>query len=269
MTADDSRHVFAHESTHCFRVERLYFWVGVVGIPFGVAMGVGSTLEALRNVDGSSANPMRDAAIFATGSICFVLLGVGLVVYYLRFRLFVSDAENMRVGLLGTKRIELAQVARVQWRLIARDVVLRTSKERLVIEIDSFNPVDRAQLTVFLRTRIPPNLHHGWEQSRRKEHFVKVEAIHWGRIAAATAIVSAVAIPLLFLAAWIDPAQKFQRTFVITFFPSLAVMLYVGQKLGWIVSKPRIQSSDEPANTPAQALSPFACHSPTAPPSRG
>ena len=210
----------------------------------------------------------RDRTKLSFAYACIALIGAFVVAWYSKYRLIIKQDEIVQTGLLRTRRMSLSEVTKVQWRLFANDVVLWAGKSRLGIQIDGLPTMDQAAVTSFLHERFPPNMHQGWERARRPLRVSRIEPIHWGRIVGGTGVASALAIPLLFHAAWIDPTRDFQRTFLVIFGLSLAAILYVTQKLGWIVLKPRLETSGEPVNTPAPAPSPSASHLPGAPPSR-
>lgn len=250
----------------CYRLHAFVLWCGLSVVAMAVLFSIVAVLTAFQVIQTNilDSSPIR----LAVAMIGIVLLGAFIVAWYSKYRLVITDDEILQIGFLGPKRVNLSEVTKVQWRLFTRDVVLWAGKSRLSIEIDALSTMDQAAVASFLHQRFPLAMHQGWEQARRPLHIVKIEPIHWGRIVGGTGVASALAIPLLFLAAWIDPTRDFQRTFLVIFGLSLAAILYGTQKLGWIVLKPRLETSSEPVNTLAPTPSPSASRSPVAQPSR-
>src|SRR5437773_11768234 len=130
--------MIAHDSvTTCYHLPRSYFHIGVCCTAFFIFADVGSTSAAYWNLDGSFVHPMRDAVIYASFWSCWSLPGAGLIAYYFRYRLFVSDCTIERVGLVFTRAIDSSEVNAVVWRGIWSDVVLRAGKKKLRIELDN------------------------------------------------------------------------------------------------------------------------------------
>jgi hypothetical protein len=229
---------------------RLHRWVllgGLFFIAMGLMVGIVAVLSAFNVLEAGIRE--RDWAKLVVAYSCMALFGAFLIVWHAKYRLILADDEIEQIGLFSRRRIRLSEVTKVHWRLLARDVVLWADRSRLRIEIDALSIMDQAAVASFLHERLPPNVHQGWEQARRPLHIVRIEPIHWGRIAGGTLAGAALAIPFLFLAVLIP------QIWAVYYLLALLATFYAGHKLGLIAFRNRIQTSNDTLITPAPSFS--------------
>ncbi|MHB1038596.1 MAG: hypothetical protein ACYC35_29935 [Pirellulales bacterium] len=162
-----------------YRPRRYYLYVGLIGTIFFVFMGVGSTCVAYWNVDGSFARPKLAALIFAVFWSMFTLLGIWLLLFYMRSRLIATTRFIERTGLFKTTRLAWDDVTGVKWRRVPQygSIVLRAQGQKLVIELGEFLDHEREELVEITRRMVDREIHDGWqtfserfiEQSPEKE----------------------------------------------------------------------------------------------------
>lgn len=149
-----------------YRLRRYYLIIGIVSTVSYLSMGVVSSCAAYWNIDGSFARPKLAASIFAVFWSCFTLLGVWLIVAYVRFRLYITDNRVSEVGLIGSATIDINDANQVVWRLIPRggSVVVRSFDAKIKIGFDNYTPKERDELIAYCREQFRPEIQEGWLQ---------------------------------------------------------------------------------------------------------
>ena len=154
------------EFQRCYRLRRRVLIIGVVSTVSCLMFGVTSACAAYWNIDGSFARPRLAAVIFSAFWSCVTLLGMWLIVAYVRCRLYVTDSCISEVGLVASTTIEIDDANRVVWRLIpsSGSVVIRSIDAKIKIGFDDYTPNERDELITFCRTRFRPEIQEGWSQ---------------------------------------------------------------------------------------------------------
>ena len=150
----------------CFRLRRYYLLVGIVGAVFFPAMGIGSTVAALWNIDCSFARPKLAALIFGTFWSAFTLFAVWVIVAYFRERLFVGKAAIVQHGIFRSRTLEFGEVLQIKWRIwpVGGSVVVRTHSEKVTIHLDNFTTDEREELIRFLRETFAVEIQENWSR---------------------------------------------------------------------------------------------------------
>lgn len=157
-------------STHSFRASPYFRNIGWVCTAFFLVVGFVSTFAAFFNIDGSFPRPRLFALVFAIFWSSFVLLGVWLLSFYHRYRLFVDDSTLRQVGVLREQRAAFDRVNELKWRCFPRGGSVRLSGSFgvLKIELGNFGSADRERLTALLRQAIDDANQQGWNEFRRQ-----------------------------------------------------------------------------------------------------
>lgn len=150
----------------CYRPRRYYLLVGVVYTVVFAAMGIVSMVVALWNVDGSIARPKLAALIVGTFWSGFTLLGVWIIVAYLRERLVIGEAVIVQRGICRTRALALPDVRQITWRArpVGGSVVVRTPSETATIYLHNFTLAEREELIRFFHEAFAAEIHENWSR---------------------------------------------------------------------------------------------------------
>jgi hypothetical protein len=148
----------------CYRPARSLFYTGLICTIGFILFGLGSSLAAFWNVDGSFAEPRLAGTFFAAFWACFTLLGLYTLASALLARLYISEDVIRDVGCLLTRAIRLAEVTQVRWRVYPRhgSVVLRSAADKIAVGFSSLTPRDRQEVVRFLREHLNEQVQDGW-----------------------------------------------------------------------------------------------------------
>jgi hypothetical protein len=161
-----------HTEARCFRLRRYYLYVGIVCAVFFAAMGIGSTVAALWNFDGSFARPKLAALIFGTFWSGFTLLAVWVIAAYFRERLYFGKGAIVQHGIFRSRTLEIGEVLLIKWRAwpVGGSVVIRTHSEKVTIHLDNFTRDEREELIRFLRETLAVEIQENWSRFEEVLH---------------------------------------------------------------------------------------------------
>ena len=139
--------------------------VGIVCTAFFLCAWVGSVLAAYFNTDGSFARPALAIAFFSVGWGGFTLLGVSLILAYVKDRLFLNHTTIRHVGVLSSTSISLDTVQELKWRLFPQggSCVLISAGAKVKIAFGNYTKAERTDLVTYLRGRICENRQTNWD----------------------------------------------------------------------------------------------------------
>jgi hypothetical protein len=152
------------ECDHTYRLRPYFRNIGIVCTSIFLFTWVGSVLAAYFNIDGSFAKPALAIAFFSIGCGVPTLLGIWLIVAYVKYRLLVDHNTICHVGVLQTKRISLDTVQELNWRIIPQggSCVLTSIATNIKIEFNNFTMVERACLINYLHQRVSGDRQTNW-----------------------------------------------------------------------------------------------------------
>jgi hypothetical protein len=157
----------------CYRPRRDCLTVGVSGLVFFSAMGIGSAAMFLYAPDVPPANRVPGAAILGLFWSTWAGLSVwAILIYYCR-RLRLEEQAIVYHGVVQTKIIKFSEVTRLKWRLAPTPgrVVIRTPNSALTLSLDDFTVEDRLEIIAFVRQSVSFDCQEGWarfeEQTRK------------------------------------------------------------------------------------------------------
>ncbi len=150
----------------CLRVRRYYLVVGIVGAVFFAAMGIGSSVAALWNIDGPFPRPKPAALIFGAFWTGWTLLAVWVIAAYFRERLFFGKASFVQHGIFRSRTLEVGEVHQIKWRTwpMGGSVIVRTLSEKVTIHLDNFTRDEREELIRFLREIFAVEIQENWSR---------------------------------------------------------------------------------------------------------
>lgn len=147
--------------------------LGLFVIPFMLGMsGIAASLPFVVPPD-----PIRIA--FAIGFSVFsltlflfcVVSGCYFIVEYFRYRLTLDAHQIIHRGLFSTTTIRCEDIEEVVWRkwrcgkIASKYVVVQANNSKIKIDLtDVFSDVGNKRVVSFLRERILPEYHKGWEE---------------------------------------------------------------------------------------------------------
>ena len=155
-----------HDSDMCFRVGRHFLYLGIVFTVFCLLAGNGSAAVAFWNVDCSFARPKEAALLFGVFWACFAVLGVWIILIYVRSRLYIGPVGVRRVGCFRVRTIHFDGLLGARWRLIpgGGSLVLRGRDGKLTVEFGWFSAADQRAMIRFLRSMIGESIQENWER---------------------------------------------------------------------------------------------------------
>jgi hypothetical protein len=129
-------------------------------------VGIGSTVAAARNVDGSFPYPVPFAIVFGCFWSGWSLLGGALVLAYFRTRLFVSSQVVRETGCFRAREVQLPEVYRAVWKSWSRrgELELHDPAGKVLIHFGNFRAVDQVELIQFFRERLDEDFQEGWDR---------------------------------------------------------------------------------------------------------
>jgi hypothetical protein len=176
---NDTERILPNSSdAKCYRFRRHILYVCLWGIPFFIAMGVGSACMALFSKD--SPYPITSAAFFMLFWSFWTVLGIFGLFQYFRSRLFLSETHVEYVGVFKSKLMALDEMARVVWRTqpTGGSIVLRASNRKIVIELYNYDKDQRNELINFFRENTNHEIQNGWD--RFSQYFIKQKELSKG-----------------------------------------------------------------------------------------
>ncbi|HTB62762.1 MAG TPA: hypothetical protein VK737_04160 [Opitutales bacterium] len=149
-----------------YRHPRFLLVVGTVCALIFLVMGVGSTVGAYWNVDGSFPQPKWDAAVMGLVFGGMTLLSIYIVMKYYRGRLFLEDSQIRKIGCFSSHTMLYADVTQAVWWCGGnlRGLKLRGYSGNLGINFGDYTMEDANEIVGRLRERIPLHAQTGWEQ---------------------------------------------------------------------------------------------------------
>ncbi len=153
------------EWDHIYRLRQYFRNIGIVCTAFFLCAWVASVLAAYINIDGSFARPALAIAIFSVGWGGFTLLGVWLILAYVKYRLFLNDTTIRHAGVLSSRSISLDTIEELKWRLfpLGGSCVLTSAGARIKIEFGNFTKAERSDLITYLRGRVSESRQANWD----------------------------------------------------------------------------------------------------------
>ncbi|MCA9237971.1 MAG: hypothetical protein KDA44_21005 [Planctomycetales bacterium] len=150
---------------HTYRLRPYFRNVGIVCTSLFLCALVGSVLAAYFNIEGSFARPALAIAFFSVVFGSFTLLGVWLILAYLKYRLFLNDNAICQVGVLQTKSIALNAIHELKWRLFPQggSCVLTSLGTKLKIEFNNFTNAEKAELITYLHQSVASDRQTNWD----------------------------------------------------------------------------------------------------------
>lgn len=193
-------------SQRCFRVKRNYLTLGLIGGGFSLIAGIVSVFTTIGSNDPAFSSPVLAIAIFCAFYGSMTLLGVYLVMAYVRYRLFVSIDAITEVGGFAKKTIQCSAVTAVIWRTLPKggSVVIQTVEQKITLSFMNYPTEDRGELQAIVRERFDPDLQTGWQP-----YFEHFEQLEQNKAKATRGIVLLVCpifviVAALFIKAWLE-----------------------------------------------------------------
>ena len=154
------------EWNHTYRLRPYFRNVGIVCTAFFFCAWVASVLAAYFNVDGSFARPVLAIVIFSTVWGGFTLIGVWLILAYVKYRLLLNETTICHVGVLTSRSISLDAVDGLKWSLFPQggSCVLTSIEGKIKIEFASFTQAERSDLITYLRGRVSEDRQVHWDK---------------------------------------------------------------------------------------------------------
>lgn len=153
------------ESEEVFRLRKRYRNIGVVCLLFFVLVGTASAYGFWSEVPP---NRRIYAIYFVVLLLSFWGFWAGLSLWvllaYWRESLKIRNGQMIQQGVIGKKRIGLADITNVRWSIgKSGRITLRTLTEKLRIYLDNFESTERLWLIRFLRNSLPEAVQQDWE----------------------------------------------------------------------------------------------------------
>jgi hypothetical protein len=147
----------------CYRFRRHVLYVCLWGIPFFIAVGIGSACMAF--FSKSCLYPKTLAAFFILFWSFWTLLGIFGLFQYVRSRLILGEIHVESVGVFKRKLMALNEVTQVVWRTkpAGGSIVLCTSGQKIVIELYNYDKDQRNELINFFREKMNHEIQVGWD----------------------------------------------------------------------------------------------------------
>lgn len=207
----------ADESAACFiaRQQSIYPWA-VGGVIFGVT-GIASAVSAWSNVDASFPFPRAIAVV--TGAIwgLMALWCVFESIRSLHVRLVICRSHVEKTAGRSSARIVLEDVTNVCWRRSGTVTVCSHNCE-LSIALPRYGRKSQRVIVRFLRSRIPLELHSGWDTCRRFHWIAQptsIEVIR-SRLRVSVGVLALICVACLGVALWMPKAHTVTRVGVAT-----------------------------------------------------
>jgi hypothetical protein len=143
-----------------------YLALGIASAVLFALMGIGSTLAALLNIDGSFLYPVPTAIFFGCAWSGFAFLGGWLILAYYRERLFVSPQLVRTTGCFRTRQVHLPAVFRAVWKSWYRGggLVLYDPAGKVAIHFGNYLAGEQAELIPFFRETLGEQTQVGWDR---------------------------------------------------------------------------------------------------------
>ena len=187
-----------------YRLRRYYLILGIACTTFFLVMGVGSTVAAYWNIDGSFPRPAMAATIFGTFWSCWILVGLYLILCHFRHSLKVSNAEIRVVGCFSTKTILHSGVIQITWRTVPRSgsVIVRGSTKKIKIEFENYSTDQRNELIAFLHDRFSESQQKGWPRFAQRFLESNPKQMRTHRVATTVSIAALTGFAFAFVYCW-------------------------------------------------------------------
>lgn len=142
--------------------------MGIACTVFFVAMGSTTTLLAYFNVDGSFPNPEAWAVTLGLFWFAWTLLGVWLITWHGRYRLFISDSGLRQRGVLRDQQVEWRFVDEIRWVTFTGCIKLQSAERVIKLDRQAFTEPDRDQIIALLRAAVSAEKQLGWEEFEKR-----------------------------------------------------------------------------------------------------
>jgi hypothetical protein len=149
-----------------FRLKRELFWTGLLTLVCFLAIGGGSVVAAVLNIDGSFRRPILAAVVLDVFWSGWVMLSLLLLAAYYRSRWWVADEGLAVRGVFRSRAIALDELEGAWWRRwpAGGSLVLRDGRQRVVLDFGNLSREDREAVVRHLHEQVPLEKQHGWDR---------------------------------------------------------------------------------------------------------
>ena len=187
-----------------YRHSRHMLEMGLVSVVVFSLMGSASVIVAILNVDGSFRRPLLAACIFGGFWGCLCLVGVWMILVYLRHELHIDSGNVRHRGGLFSGSVCVSRLTAATWKSFTREgsLTLHESSGSVKVAFGNYTYEERRELIRFFREALVACDQQGWEQFEKRclppqvEYRVLQKKIRGHLRFAATAF--AVATPLMY-----------------------------------------------------------------------
>lgn len=150
-----------------YRLRRFYLYLGIAGTSLFSLVGIGSTLAAFYNLDGSFRYPVFSALLFGGFFLLCTLLGIWCILAWSRERLEISGIRLVKRDVFHITEILFDEVTHLQWYSLTGAIVVESPGKRFKFHIDNFQRAEQIEITERLRREIDLELQEGWEKYQK------------------------------------------------------------------------------------------------------
>jgi len=152
-----------------YRLDRLYLFMGLVGVLVSVAALIGGI--AVKVWDRPAPNPIAAAVMFFVVIASFFGISTWIVLAYFRERLIISHGSVKVRGVLRLKAIEVAAVQQARWRSRPAgggSLVLSNQESWLVVPLSQWRTDDRREMVEYFHSALPDENQEHWPEFEKR-----------------------------------------------------------------------------------------------------
>lgn len=152
--------------THSFRARRDFRNVGLANILLMGGMTCFSIWAWINQPPNDPVNMPGVISLF----IAFTSLGIWLLLFYFRYRLYVNDAGLLQVGVIVRKQIRFESVKELKWRRWPGRGSVKLSELACSVSIglDNVSVDDRERVITLLRSSVSESKQTGWAKFEKQ-----------------------------------------------------------------------------------------------------
>lgn len=144
--------------------------MGLVSVVVFSLMGSASVIAAILNVDGSFRRPLLAACIFGGFWGCLCLVGVWMILIYLRHELHIDSGNVRHRGGLFSGSVCVSRLTAATWKSFTREgsLTLHESSGSVKVAFGNYTYEERRELIRFFREALVACDQQGWEQFEKR-----------------------------------------------------------------------------------------------------
>jgi len=145
-----------------YRLSKGILAIGLLTTPFFAAMGVFGVLVSV--LDDSSPHPVAAALLFGCFWGSWTVLGLWVILAYLRERVIVGSGCFQIVDCFQTRTADVAAISRAIWKSRPNGgmLLMFTRVGKMKIYFGNYEPTDRAELIRYFRRTVPADRQENW-----------------------------------------------------------------------------------------------------------